>query len=194
MSLLTICAALAANVGIETPTRVVGSPDREMVEALQFANETGEELARRVDWSALRKTVSMSASGAMPADFSRLSTGICAMAGGSPVRPLTPSEWRVLAGNASTGVARYLLLSGATVTFWPAPTSAVTVTYQSRNWLPAARSFASDSDVPLVDEALFARGLIVRWRRQKGMSYADEEAEFEAMLADKARADDRSRL
>ena len=50
------------------------------------------------------------------------------------------------------------------------------------------------TDSPLVDEDLFAKALIVRWRRQKGMSFADEEAEYEAALQDFARFNDRSRF
>ena len=55
-------------------------------------------------------------------------------------------------------------------------------------------AWALDDETSLIDENLFAKGLIVRWRRQKGMEYADHEAEYEAALMDIARFNDRSRV
>ena len=55
-------------------------------------------------------------------------------------------------------------------------------------------AFTVDTQTSLIDEDLFLKGLIVRWRRQKGMSYQDEEGEYEAALQDFARMDDRGRM
>ena len=200
MSLLTIAQNLALNVGMATPTAVVGNSAREWTEALQFANETGEELSRRVDWGQLRKAGTLTGTGAavshaMPADFARLSPGICARSGVNTVRPLTRAEWGAL--TAVQGTPRYFLLEGETLALWPylANAATVSVSYQSENWTSAnGKTFAADTETSLIDEALFTKGLIVRWRRQKGMPYQDEEAEFEAMLQDLAASNDRSRL
>ena len=92
---------------------------------------------------------------------------------------------------------RYFLLEAETLTLWPYLENGATVTvqYQSLNWCDnGTAAFAADTDSPLVDEDLFAKALIVRWRRQKGMSFADEEAEYEAALQDFARFNDRSRF
>ena len=200
MTLLSICTALANNVGMTAPDVVVTSPYRQWKEALQFANETGEELARRVDWGQLQNAATLTGDGtnkvhALPSGFSRLNRGISIMAGTAIVRPLTRAEWSRLV--PVEGVPRYYLLEGSSVTLWPYLANGVTATaqYQSANWCSnGTAEFTSDLHSSLIDEWLFAKALIVRWRRQKGMPYADEEAEFEAALSDIAKFNDRSRL
>jgi hypothetical protein len=89
------------------------------------------------------------------------------------------------------------LLEGAEITLWPylANAATATVQFQSKNWTSAgSATFTADDQTSLIDEALFLKGLIVRWRRQKGMAYLDEEAEFEAALADLAKFNDRGRF
>lgn len=193
MSLLTIAQGLALNVGMVKPDQVIGAPGREWAEVLQLANETGEELARRVQWGDLTRTAQIGGFGRvdLPEDFDRLVDGVCVRANGRTVRPLSRAEWNDLP--ASEGQPRYFLLEDTAIRLWPE--GEATVIYQSRAWIDAGTAvFTADSQSPLMDEALFLKGLIVRWRRQKGMSYQDEEAEYESTLADYARADDRRAL
>lgn len=200
MTLLTLANGLALNVGMRVPSQVVGSSAREWVEALQFANETGEELARRADWGALQASATLTGDGtnkvhALPSGFSRVNGGAAVKAGTAIVRPLTRAEWNTL--TPVVGTPRYFLLEGAEMTLWPflADAATATVEYQTKNWTSAgAAAFTADSQSSLIDEVLFLKGLIVRWRRQKGMSYQDEEAEFESSIQDFARFDDRGRL
>lgn len=200
MSLLSICKALAHNVGMTAPDVVISSPFRQWQEAVQFANETGEELARRVDWGQLQATETLTGDGtnkvhALPVLFSRLNMGVCVTAGTSIVRPLSRAEWNTL--QPVEGLPRYFILEGAEITLWPflAPSATATVQYQTKAWCSnGTGAFAADEDTSLIDEALFSRALIVRWRRQKGMPYADQEAEFEASLSQLAAFNDRGRL
>ena len=173
---------------------------REWQEALQFANETGEELARRVDWGALQASTTLTGDGtnkvhALPAGFSRLSRGVSVKTSSGILRPLSRAEWGTL--TAVQGTPRYFLLEGAEVTLWPYLANAATATasYQTGYWTSAGSdAFTVDTQTSLIDEDLFLKGLIVRWRRQKGMPYQDEEAEFEAALQDFAGFDDRGRF
>ena len=207
MTLLTIAQGLAKDVGLAVPDQVVGSSNRSMIEVLSFANAVGEELARRVDWMQLSKSATLTGTGAqiahaMPGSFSRLVPGVAVTgSGGEIVRPLSRAEWGTL--TPVEGVPRYFLLQNDTLTLWPylAAGDTVTVWYQSRYWgyvnpalIGSGDSFGSDADTPLIDEGLFLKALIVRWRRQKGMEYADQEAEYEAALSDLARFNDRSRI
>lgn len=200
MSLLSICSDLALNVGLQVPTQVIGSSDRQWSEAVAFADEAGEELARRADWGALTESATLTGDGTdklhdMPAGFDRLVRGVCITGSGGTVRPLTRAEWNTL--TPVEGVPRYFLLEGAKVRLWPylAAGATVSASYQSRFWCSnGTDAWMADDETSLIDETLFARALIVRWRRQKGMPYTDEEAEYEAMLADMAGFDERSRL
>lgn len=199
MTLLTIAAGLAKNVGMAVPDAVISSPLREWSECLQMANEAGEELARRVDWGILQETATLTGNGTdsihtMPANFSRFNTGVAIRSGATAVRPLTRSEWNTL--TAVEGIPRYFLLERRDVRLYPYLAAATTVTgqYQSKDWCSAGQSFMADDNTALIDENLLLKCLIVRWRRQQGMSYSDEEAEYEASLQDFARFDSRSRL
>ena len=200
MTLLTIAQGLARNVGMQLPSSVVGSSAREWQEALQFANEAGEELARRVDWGKLHASVTITGDGtdlvhSLPSGFSRLNMGVAVRASGGIVRPLSRGEWNTL--TAVQGTPRYFLLEGAEIRLFPylANAATATVEYQTAYWTSAgAAAFASDSETSLIDESLFLKALIVRWRRQKGMPYQDEEAEYEAALIDIAGFDDRARF
>jgi len=199
MSLLTICQGLAKNVGMAVPTAVITSSSREWIEAAQMANETGEELARRVDWGKLQEYTTLTGDGtnktfALPSAFSRLSPGVCVTASGAIVRPLTRAEWNTL--TPAQGSPRYFLLEGSDITLWPYLANAATATaqYQSKSWASSGQTFVADTDTSLIDESLFLKALVVRWRRQKGMDYADFEAEYEAALQNFANFDNRTRL
>lgn len=201
MTLLTIAKSVAKEVGLEVPDAVAGSSDRSMVELLEMANQTGEELARRVDWGQLTSSTTLTGDGtdlshSLPSGFSRITTGIGVVnTSGGFVRPLTRAEWGSL--TMSEGVPRYFLLQEDSLRLFPYLANGITATlyYQSRFWCSnGTGEFTDDVETSLIDEDLFKKGLNVRWRRQKGMDYADYEAEYEAALTDFARFNDRSRL
>lgn len=197
MSLISLAQGLAKNIGLAVPNTVTANGAREWVEFVHMANQEGEELARRVDWGQLTAVTTLTGTGAnqeytLPARFSRVVKGIGLS--GNP-RPLTRAEWASLA--PVEGVPRYYLLEGNQITLWPYLASGETVdlTYQSDAFTnTGGNAWTADDETSLIDEDLFLKGLIVRWRRQKGMDYADYEAEYEATLADIAGFDDRTRL
>ncbi len=201
MTLLTIAQDMSKDVGLADPDQVVGSSGRSMIEVLSFANAVGEELARRVDWTQLAATATATGDGtsaaiALPAGFSRIVPGVGAVnSSGGIVRPLTRAEWASL--TPVEGLPRYFLLEGATIRFWPylANADTVTVTYQTKYWCSnGTDEWMADDETSLIDEELFTKALIVRWRRQKGMDYGDHEAEYEAALANLAAFNDRARF
>lgn len=199
MSLLTICEALAKDVGRQVPASIVGATGRDEVEYLDYANRTGKELARRVDWGDLTKSTTLTGTGAdatfsLPSDFARLTRHGGVKFGTTPLRPLTRAEWNTTTG--IEGTPRYFLLEDASITLRPfmANGATATVIYQSTEWASTGATFTTDAATSLIDEELFTQALIVRFRRQKGMDYADYEAEYEATLRDLAKFDGASRL
>lgn len=201
MNIVEIAQAVAKDVGLAVPDVVVSSGLRETVELLEMANATGRELARRVDWGALNNFQTLTGDGTERSFdlgnlFSRITSGIGVRnAEGGIVRPLTRGEWLNL--THVEGVPRYFFLEGSQISFWPylAVGATATVATQTKAWCSNGdESFTADTDETLLDDDLFIKGLIVRWRRQKGLDYSDYEAEYEAALRDYARFDDRSRL
>jgi hypothetical protein len=197
MSLLSIAANAAANVGVKAPLSVLTNTDPNAIKIAVFSQETGDELARRADWSALRKTVTLVGAGtsdalALPNDFLRLIPGLSVMtSAGAPVRTgLSSDEWNSLTPTA--GTPRFARLIGGLIAFNPylAYADTATVTYQSNAWAPTGATWANDGDVPLVPERLVTQGTIWRWRRQLGQDFQDYLAEYEAAIADYAKYDD----
>jgi hypothetical protein len=199
MSFIDIMRAVSKNIGIVAPSTVTGNNDG-AVKLARFINDTGIEMARRVDWSSLRKTMNITGLGtalayALDADFDRLPDGLSVIAGVSPIRgSVTADEWFFL--EPTQGQPRYFYLNSGSLQFYPYPrtTDTVRVQYQSRNWVVKANTDeadkleADDDDTPLPTDAL-AAGAIWRWRRHVGKDYSDEMAEYEAILADRAQFD-----
>lgn len=200
MTLLTIAQGLAKSVGLSTPDAVIGSNDRTWSEVTEHANAAGEELARRVDWGQLTASATVTGDGtsaahALPDGLSRITKGQGVYTASGPARPLTQAEWATL--TPAEGEPRYFILRDTSLSLWPylAIGATATVSYQTGNWCSnGAASWSADDNTSLIDEALFLKALEVRWRRAKGMDYADHEAEYEAALGSYARNNDRSRL
>lgn len=199
MSLLTVCQTLAADVGVEIPDDVASSDAREHVEMLSFANKLAEDISRRVDWGALAKTTAIFGTGtstafALPSDFARLIQGAPVVHGSTVVRPLSRAEWTMV---PAVGAPRYFLLNSTSISFWPylQTGDVVSMFYQSENWCTnGGAAFVSNDDGTVFPEIVLEKALIFHWRRQKGMPYADQEAEFEATLLQYAEFDDRRHI
>lgn len=207
-TLLQIAQSVARDVGLAQPTVVVGSTDdtnRGMVEMKQCLDFVGEELSRRVDWSALRSEATLTGTGAafehpLPASYLRMMAGNAVKLAVSfaPVRGgLSAEEFKSLP--PVVGTPRFYFIGGVrgakTISFWPflANAFAATALVQSENWVASATSYQADTDVALVPSPLMVKGGIARWRRQKGMDFADYNAEYEASLANYAEFDDGAR-
>jgi len=200
MTLLTIAEEVALDVGVSVPTIVAASTLREIQELFSFINDAGEEIARRVAWGDLTAEATITGDGTadpqtVNANLSRIAEGASVFtSGGAIIRPLTRAEWTM---TAVEGTPRYYLLEGTEIRFWPylANAATATVRYQTKAWTSAGGvAFAADSETALFPEDVLTKGSIVRWRRQKGMPYQDQEAEYEAALSQYAEFDDRSRL
>lgn len=203
MTLLSIVQAVAKNAGIEVPTSIT-SKDPDHVKLVQFVNEAGLELARRVDWGVLRRTTTITGSGTsgavdLPTDFDRLTVGMSVVSGIHAVRgSLTPDEWLSL--QPVEGTPRYFHLRGQQICFYPYPgtDASVRIQYQSRNWA-VSNSNPTDvltlgDDVAVISSRLIETGALWRWRRHVGKDFSDYLSEFEAQLVDLARADSGTRL
>ena len=200
MSLLSIARSIAINAGIAIPSEVLSSTEPDAQKIVQFTQEAGEEIARRVDWGALRKSATITGTGSndafsMPADFARLVAGNSLTTGGVPIRVgISADEWNSL--TPVSGTPRYAILFGSSISFYPYPILGTTISasYQSKSWCGGGTSWASDSDVGLIPEVLIEQGAKWRWLRQIGADYQDQLAEFESALSGYAKADDGMRL
>lgn len=194
-ALIEILQPVAKNAGIEPPSGI-SSNDADQILMIQFVNEAGNEVARRVDWGVLRQSVDITGTGLsslqpLPADFDRTTIGLAVKAGDAFVRgSLTADEWRSLP--STIGRPRYFYLTGGNIGFYPAAAlgEVVQVAYQSNQWAQGGKASLSQAgDSPLISDELLSMGAIWRWRRHVGKDFSDYLAEFESALADAARND-----
>lgn len=207
-TLLQIATQVALDVGLAVPSAVASATDatnRTMVELKQIIDLAGEEIARRVDWAALRSTTTVTGTGAaaalsLPSAYSRMIAGNAVTVAGATVRGgLSADEFLSL--TATAGTPRFYLIAGPpdarTIQFWPYLANGVqaSISFQSRNWNsngPAA-TFTTDTDTSYLPDPVFVKMAIAKWRRQKGMDYQDYEAEAETVLKQYAMFDDNAR-
>jgi hypothetical protein len=199
MSLLTVSKTLALDCGFQAPTNVIGSTDRALVEVISFANEVGQEIARRADWGKMALDVTVTGTGTsapitIGSNVLKASEGAAAFTStGGTIRRLSRAEWP---STNSQGTPRYFMLEGNEIQFWPylANAATATVRIQVTGWTSAGgNTFASDAETTLFPEELLSLGLIAKWRRQKGMAYQDQEAAFEAAMQQHAAFDNAGR-
>jgi hypothetical protein len=200
MTLLTIAQDVARNTALDVPATASGSTAREIVNVVQFINDTGLELARRVNWGALRASTTITGTGvnanfALPAYYLKLIEGGAVFAGSVAVRGgLSPDEWAAL--TPIEGTPRFYRLRGSSISFYPFLANAATasVNYQSTAWASNGTDrLQVDAETSLIPEDLLVKGAIWRQRRHVGQDFADQIAEYEAALADYAAYDARDR-
>lgn len=209
MSLLSVAQAVAEEVGLKSPSTVIGNSDRQVKQLLRLINRSGRILAKK-NWTILQKEYTFStsngtASYSLPSDFDRLldftawdRTNYWQLRG-----PLTPKEWQI---KKSALVATATLRSNVRIKpdtrvnkFFvdPTPTSTNTFVfeYASTQWLSDSGNtagktlYAVDTDVALISEELIELDVIWRVLARKGFAYDEEKREAE-MQIDKAFAED----
>ena len=199
MSLETIVNTFSDLVSLKRPASIIGSAELTTTETLALAQQTGEELMRRVEWSNLyqeQTIIAAQSSATLPSDFHRLIAGGAVMedtATPTFIRGVSSNQWRIIKRTAST--QPYYFIKGGSIEFYPNTTSnGAVMSYISKNWVnPVTGSdvavFAASDDLIHFPETLFIKGMVWRWRRGQGNEYQDHLAEFEADLVTEIKAD-----
>ena len=173
-----------------------------------FLRRTVEELLDRVDWpSPITQETTITGSGAeeyaLPSDFKRLTyDDLCVYETTTTRRagiPVTSNgAWTYLNEIGSAGGDRYYRVqgdevNGFTISFYRNPGSgeSITVSYVSRNWVQMASGTKGDSwtaatDLLLLDREIVSLGVEWRFKKKKGLPFADIMADYEMKLSRKA--------
>ena len=200
MTLLSMAERFADIVSLERPTVLVGNSEPTEREIVAIATQAGEELMRRGEWSRLYKEATIAASQttvSLPDDFHRLIAGGAIMQGSTSTQyfrgATSADQWRRLKKTTST--QPYFFIRNGIFEFFPdSTTDGATAAYISKEWIDLAAGgegteWASDTDTALFSEPLMIKCMVWRWRRNKGLEYSDQLAEFEADLVTELKAD-----
>ena len=186
-------------VGLDRPAAQLTAGDFEIDQIKAFMNEAGTDIARRAQWSGLFKEAEFfygagSESADLPEDFYQMAqNGTVWWIGDDEIhamRPVvSPEQWAFLKRRPSA--QRHYCLQGGQIQFSPAfgRTDEATMTYISSYWVEGKPEITQNADVLLIPERLVEKGTVWRWKRQKGMTYDDLLAEFEADLEAELNAD-----
>ena len=194
----------ARESSLSPPASWISTTATGLLEFKQFLTETVDELLERVDWpDPITADTVIAGDGSetynMPSDFKRLTRDPLTVyettttrRAGLPVH--TNGDWTYLKSIGTTdGTRRYRIAGdeedGYTISFYkfPATGDSITVSYISKNWLKSAgtagATWLTADDTLLLPKRLIKEGVIWRFRRRKGLPYADRMAEYEAVLA-----------
>lgn len=200
MTLLTTIQGAMVEVGLPKPSFAIASTDPGVVAMISMVNQTGLELMRRVQWTALQteKTFTSVAqaiqTSAIPTDFDRFinesfwnRTERRQVAG-----PLTPQEWQMRQASSIGGITDFYRVRGTDILIDPVPTAGQTMAYEyiSKYWVSGSKvAMTADSDTALIDENLLKLGGIWRYLKSRNMDYAEEYRTFETEVLNAAAKD-----
>jgi hypothetical protein len=195
MSLKSVIDEVCDEVSIDRMDTIYGNDDPDALTMLDLAQQAGDEIARRADWQALLREGAIASSGTpLPDDFQRLTPGGgIRTADGLFARPVTNSaQWSVI---STVGSAQpYYFISSGAIRIAPASAGVdAVIDYLSASWIKNGSEWKArytvDDDTAVFPERLLMKNIVWRWRRQVGLAYDDQLAEFEADLVQEINAD-----
>jgi hypothetical protein len=208
MTLLTICQDAANEIGVPSPSAVIGSTDTTAIQLLAAANREGKNLVTGYDWEVLVKEENHTAIAnesqgklsVIATDFERFSNNT--MWNRTSDRkfygPLNNTEWQTLKGSVQSGITNYFRIRGGKLLMNPVPTvgDAIYFEYISEWWVDTtgngdanATRYAADANTTILDENLITLGVIWRFLKQKGLPYDNQLQEYQIKLFEKQAKD-----
>lgn len=204
MSLLTIVQDILGESGITTISSVVDATDRRAPPLFALAKKSLVEVSHRYEWPHLTRsytfsTVNGTADYSLPSDFDKLLTDTAyddtenyQLRGG-----VTPAQWQYINIYGGLATGKRFRITGYPMKFrlTPTPTAANSLVflYKTSNHALSAASaekttYTDNTDTAIIGDRLIRLELAWRYRRQRGLDYAEEMADAERAIA-KAFAD-----
>ena len=201
MSLLTIVQYACRRAAVPVPDVVYGTSDQQILQMLALLEEEGNDLAQRGVWQGLTFEASWTTTAAE--DQGALTTlasngfryikndTIWSRTRRLPVAgPLSPQDWQTLkAWSVSGPYYQYRIRGGRLLVNPAAPASeSWFFEYLSKNWILSASGsvykqyFTLDTDTVLIPEELLILGLRWRWKKEKGLDYAEDFRTYEMQV------------
>lgn len=205
MTLLSVISSVCLRSGItDAPTFVIGNTDATIGQLLELLREEVETLAGRYPWARLQKEATFNTLAAdyqaelytVAPDFERfIDETQWNRAFSQPLAvPITPATWQELKARLATSVYYGMRIKqnpatlGLGIYLIPTPPAgnAVYFEYISRYYYAAGAVAKSDctldTDTFLLPEHLIKAGLRWRWKKEKGLTYAEDFNTYERLV------------
>ena len=200
MTCLTIIQDVAQRVNLPSPTSAAQSADPQVIQLVALANKEGEWLSNK-DWQVLtRQTSFVTTAVQLQTTLSVTAPGLKNIINNTiwnrdlrrPVYgPMTPQRYQQVQAAVFAGPWNQFIIQGDQILFFPVPVAGQTCffEYTTQNWCTSSGGtgqarFVMDSDILLLREDLFKLGVEWRWKKAKGLEYAQEFADYEDFMAD----------
>lgn len=210
MTVLSIIQRFAYAVGIPSPSTAYANQSDDVQQMVELLNQEGRALSRRHKWQNLTfeasfTTLAVESQGTLASIIGAtqelrgiVNETIYNRDTALPIfGPLSNRQWQQNKALTLTGPYPQYRIRGNTLRFYPSPTAGQTCYFEyiSNCWCTDStgavyrRNVAADADLLLLDDEIMLAGLEWRWLRKKGLSYAEEFATYEALVADAMRRD-----
>lgn len=208
-TLLTEIQDFCERTGLPVPSSIIGNPSEQIQQIKALLYEAGNSLSLRSDWERMRfETVLTTIAAENQGNIFNLTTGnsgatafrkfadpvLWDRTDRLPVIPMDGATWQRIKGTVGSMVYRYRYrLWNYNLYITPAPPAGHSVAFEwvSRWWIQAENgaiqeSFVTDQDSFLLERELLKLGLRWRWKKEKGLEYAEDFREYELRVQELA--------
>lgn len=203
MSLLTMVKNFCQRQLLPEPATVMGTTDTQILQVKALIEEEGMDLAKRGSWQSMTYEAPVTTLAAEnQGNIETIATNgfnyiknqtIWDRSSRLPiVGPLDSQDWQMLKASVNTGPRYQYRIRGGTLLVNPVPTAGLNwfFEYVSKNWILGLdgtsyrQYFLLDTDTVLMPEELVLMGLRWRWKKEKGLEYAEDMRTYEMQVAD----------
>ena len=201
LNCLQIIQTVFRRVGLTPPVTAATSTDNAVLQMLSILEEEGQEQATRAPWEVLQFEANFTTVAAqVQTTVAAITTGFDYIVNDTiwnrdlrrPVYgPKTQQEWQQSKAMQINGPFNAFRIIQGAINFYPIPAAGQSCyfEYQSKNWITlnaggTDQTWASDLDVPLLDDQLLILGCIWRWKQQKGLEFQADQAKYEKRIMD----------
>jgi len=196
MSLLTVIQRFCLRTGIVYPSVVIASVDPAILQLKELLEEEGEELSQRGEWEALimEETHTTTAAEDQGAITTITDAGFRYICNDTiwdrtdrlPIPLIGQVAWQRTKAVTSATPRYHYRIRGGRLLITPTMAANHTLAFEwvTKYWLTAAAGtkkerFTVDTDLMLLPEDLLLMGLRWRWKKEKGLEYAQDFDSYE---------------
>lgn len=203
MSLLSIAQSLMLKVLSSKPPVAALSADPKVLQAVEYINEAGQELAARATWQALTtestfNTVATQSQGVITAlagpDFAFIvNNTVWDRTRRRPVfGPKSDAQWQQLMAQFNQGPYLQYRIRGNQFLILPVPPAGDAIYFEwvTKYWatdltgMVGATSFTQDTDISKLDERVLTLDALWRFKRANKLSYDEDYQKAEDAIED----------
>ncbi|OWT62020.1 hypothetical protein [Candidimonas nitroreducens] len=196
---LSIIQDVCQRVGLPAPNAAAQSTDPLVLQMVALSTKEGEWLSNQYDWQALTLeahflTVADQVQGQLSTICPNLKNIINDTMWNRDLRrpvfgPLAAQRYQQLQAMVMQGPWNQFIIQGDNILFFPVPVAGQNIWFQytTSNWCQSSGGigqgrFKADTDILLLREDVFKLGCEWRWKKAKGLDYAQDFVDYETIL------------